>query len=1192
MADLSKQPRPQLQPGAVNTPGHSQTTDQGLDKSNIENQHQKARPSRISLPLLKRQRPVSFEGSLSAGLANKNSLSSPPNKVRKSSHRSSPREQAKTSINIEEMATESAKILSQLRPSRSNSAGCNTSLNSIATPRTPSDASSRGNLVATSVLGKGSSRLQMELARAPSPLRTLYQPIEHFHIPDDDTASIISSVTRSERSVGSNDRSTQCRICGGRSAKNYDPFVQCPTCHRRFHEGCRKPALAEGVDLTSWKCFRCEKSKKVTKLSENPRTILRDYTVSRRPLALDSKSKIPELVIKERYQSKTFMKPSNTNEVAHTASTAIATTTGHANPKRMHSTSIAKATELSTEDKQQDDVRTDSPKSSATPKPVFTWLSARDGMPGVGGALMDEAALLASIQDDNLDKLVLDSSLPNIRSNKQNSIADLPKAFRIVIPDTPTQYSSQIHTETTGRRPAPSVVVGEALDSPLGQNECLPVDDKPEVSTHASRTQLCSVCQKIRILAKGRAREAICGECKNKQSLDIDGSMISIPETPKATPQQQAKAQNSTHDTEAQFPPSKLHSAKITTDQSFARRVPITSSFMIDVSQIRNEVSHSSRDQHGKEPRQVEKYIHQEACNFDSYEAPMVAEDVEGDPEMRQCTGNTALDEHKNLDNGSRTTVEAVNTKSRLQTASVLVYDKELFPQAQSIVSDDETSGPSAQPAAEVLESEADIQPSFGGMFVEEDKVEGSNLSEIADNTALNSPKALESNSAAEEGESFSPQAGSKAYSFRKNSQRVKAQLPLKQSAHNRLKQGTYTLRELFGFALVAGNGSPQIIGDIQNWVANTFPDKYIRGNGHWERNLYVTGYNSTDFRKHTESGKRKNCWEFSGPEARQRYEANYLQFCAHLSHTSPNPGGQSIPGPRLRKQASSRTQSNPSILSNSQDWSTTFSSMAQDCTSTLRETALKEYQNAVRYYKEARRQEREKLRDSSRPASKIAEAKRSLSELKQGFREWNESWSQNVRSLGIEQEAVCLAPEVSDIDGDDDFVMFESHRSSDANLDSDIRLEKRFFLAYPELIEPSIDTMTQEEIDKKIEEIKKRPSRKATFGKRLAFARTHRKNVHDEISDSWQAKFAALRKQTLPLPPKDDKERDKEAVTRQDVTKTVDLKELLNLPKNPIPIIYEGQLAFRDGTLVNGKLPPPSVVYKVGETSDEDITN
>lgn len=144
-----------------------------------------------------------------------------------------------------------------------------------------------------------------------------------------------------------------------------------------------------------------------------------------------------------------------------------------------------------------------------------------------------------------------------------------------------------------------------------------------------------------------------------------------------------------------------------------------------------------------------------------------------------------------------------------------------------------------------------------------------------------------------------------------------------------------------------------------------------------------------------------------------------------------------------------------------------------------------------------------------------------------------------------------------------------QPHRSGSIEATSpvkNVRREISFFKAFPEYSNRSIDTMSESDIASKIVEIKRRPSRKATWGERLAFARLYRKDVHDERDGAWQSTLSNAE------------------TTNEDAAGIKTLSTLFNLPPNPIPMLYEGQLAFRDGTLVNGKLPRSRAVYKVGK--------
>ncbi|KAF2809666.1 uncharacterized protein BDZ99DRAFT_33807 [Mytilinidion resinicola] len=128
--------------------------------------------------------------------------------------------------------------------------------------------------------------------------------------------------------------------------------------------------------------------------------------------------------------------------------------------------------------------------------------------------------------------------------------------------------------------------------------------------------------------------------------------------------------------------------------------------------------------------------------------------------------------------------------------------------------------------------------------------------------------------------------------------------------------------------------------------------------------------------------------------------------------------------------------------------------------------------------------------------------------------------------------------------------------------------VSKDFNAAFPEYV-----SWDAEERARKIKEIQQRPSRKATFGKKLAFARTHRSNPHVEIEPP--KKLLAKKPRSSSPEVVSDKQPSGELSDSSESQKDEQedgngLKKLLGLPPSFIPIVYENQLAFRDGTLVS----------------------
>ncbi|CAO2658446.1 Nn.00g061690.m01.CDS01 [Neocucurbitaria sp. VM-36] len=153
-------------------------------------------------------------------------------------------------------------------------------------------------------------------------------------------------------------------------------------------------------------------------------------------------------------------------------------------------------------------------------------------------------------------------------------------------------------------------------------------------------------------------------------------------------------------------------------------------------------------------------------------------------------------------------------------------------------------------------------------------------------------------------------------------------------------------------------------------------------------------------------------------------------------------------------------------------------------------------------------------------------------------------------------------------------------------NFNHNAKRETSFYKVFPRKRKLSIDTMSSAEKAKRIAEIKTRPSRKRFFGSdyRLAHVRRFgRQDIHDESDGAW-------------VPSRSDRsmfEFRLDKVGRlADNEEFRSLREVLDLPENAIPM-NDGQteLAFRDGTLVNEKLPRPRQLYKVGKLVGGDLT-
>lgn len=139
---------------------------------------------------------------------------------------------------------------------------------------------------------------------------------------------------------------------------------------------------------------------------------------------------------------------------------------------------------------------------------------------------------------------------------------------------------------------------------------------------------------------------------------------------------------------------------------------------------------------------------------------------------------------------------------------------------------------------------------------------------------------------------------------------------------------------------------------------------------------------------------------------------------------------------------------------------------------------------------------------------------------------------------------------------------------------------DKPFFTEFPEYHPDNYVNMKD-----RVAEIRKRPTRKQMFGKPGSRLKQPGPAVEQDISYVPPAARGTVSPEKRPRAiidalPTDEYDWEKPA-TRQEF---MSLQEFFGMPNNPVPIISEGQLAFRDGTLTDdGRLPRAKVLYKVG---------
>lgn len=331
---------------------------------------------------------------------------------------------------------------------------------------------------------------------------------------------------------------------------------------------------------------------------------------------------------------------------------------------------------------------------------------------------------------------------------------------------------------------------------------------------------------------------------------------------------------------------------------------------------------------------------------------------------------------------------------------------------------------------------------------------------------------------------------------------------PTGSGTETRLKyrRGQYSYRELVGMALLASDGRPWSTLQIQNWVADNFPE-YRQGPAMGEHSLAAVLSGTNDFQgaKLVEDGRMRS-WTFANASARQHYEE---LFTEHLR--SGTASEQHSSGSLHDHQADTARKASPVVKIN-------HPHPAKAQTAPPAPADPRTIQNTPLHA------EPSELRETNKVSA-----------------------SREICGIFMPFERAQL---------------FSPTDNSDQG--SYIRRETSFLKAFPEYEKPLAETMSETDIEKKIAEIKKRPSRKATWGDRLTFVRSHRRDVHDETAGAWRPRFSIPQKmESVAVGDTDEGAHNKEAKG---------LGDIFELPDNPLLMLHEGQLAFRDGTLVSLK--------------------
>lgn len=307
-----------------------------------------------------------------------------------------------------------------------------------------------------------------------------------------------------------------------------------------------------------------------------------------------------------------------------------------------------------------------------------------------------------------------------------------------------------------------------------------------------------------------------------------------------------------------------------------------------------------------------------------------------------------------------------------------------------------------------------------------------------------------------------------------------------------------YTMKERVAIALLAANGGPLSAYQVKNYVAERFP-QFRKGTGIWES--AICAILSSEFRRVTAEYNGFHMYTFVNAAARKRYE-DMVSGTLGLSSFSSEASSRDISSFLEVVPCSSCTSEEAQVTEASSEQSPLHISCLESSHQTKPQVSHKNPADET----ESPEQTRSGRHNIGGVFNRCEYADRSLP--------------------------------------DQDSEPLEVVREPD------------FYKAFPQYLKPSIETMSETDIAKKIEEIKKRPSRKERWGQHLAFVRKTGRNVHDETEGAWNPR-SPEKPLEQPLPH-----------TEKSFQR---FRDIFNMPKNPIPMLFDGHaLAFRDGTLVN----------------------
>ncbi|KAF1849601.1 uncharacterized protein K460DRAFT_399718 [Cucurbitaria berberidis CBS 394.84] len=334
------------------------------------------------------------------------------------------------------------------------------------------------------------------------------------------------------------------------------------------------------------------------------------------------------------------------------------------------------------------------------------------------------------------------------------------------------------------------------------------------------------------------------------------------------------------------------------------------------------------------------------------------------------------------------------------------------------------------------------------------------------------------------------------------------------------LSEKHYNICEMAQIALVAADGAHLTTSQIIDWIASTFP--YLREiEVGWERSLASKLAREQEFCSHKIVGQgKKRFWTFADDKVKAQCEKKHAAF-------RPRPNANS----KISRNSSATTES--------------------------LEAANQPFRGDKRILSP--------LLKPTQPTPVQTDAAPDLliSTSKAPFIP-----NALIPSTKL-NDSLCMPFERS----------MPHQPQSVSNSGHNIKRETSFYTVFPQYRKRSDVTMKSADRMEKIAEIKRRPSRKEFFGSdhRLAHVRRFRRqDIHDESDGAWMSsRFDESEGESKPG----------KGVEEKDSKRNRSLREVFDLPANAIPM-NDGQteLAFRDGTRINGRLPRPRQIYRVGK--------